>query len=170
MRICLTCSAENDNDAHRCRVCNGAFLSEIIDAAGEDAQRRLVCSGCGSFISAVGYVCPHCGHSIEDTVADTRTVRHLKLKHSSGAEILAGDGDVLGRGFAGKVFFSRDAYVSTSHIKVSQAGRFFVFEDISSGNAFFVNMQPIPERGTAVVKPGDVVKIGVNDFVVDIFV
>ena len=168
MKLCITCGTENENDAHRCRRCNGAFFSNIVEIRGADSQRQLVCSGCGRFISAVGYVCPNCNYSIAQTIADARIARHIKLKHASGTEILVGNGDILGRDFCGRDFFRKDAYVSASHIKACQAGKFYSFEDISSGNSFFVNMRPIPVKETAIVKNGDVIKIGVNDFVVEI--
>lgn len=129
---------------------------------------QILCSNCKQYISVVGFVCPHCGYSIESSQRDMNVSCHLKLTHKSGRVIILSDNDIVGRSFNGKEILSTDRYVSRTHIKVKQVGKYYELKDISNGNGFFVNMQPISENGTAIVSSGDIVKIGVTDFRVEI--
>ena len=170
MKICLTCNTENDDSAVRCRICNGLFFANSTASMSNPAadHTRILCSGCKRYISAVGFTCPHCGHPIEDSQRDMNSKCHLKLIHSSGYQIILADNDVLGREFSGKEILKRDLYVSHVHIRVRKVGKYFELQDVSGGNSFFVNMQPIDAGGTAIVKSGDVIKIGVTDLRVQI--
>ena len=171
MKYCVACSAENDDNAVRCRVCNGLFFTRTTsNAPAPQPDQRILCSNCKQYVSAAGFVCPHCGYDLEHSRADARVTRHLKLRHRSGGEIILASGDILGRQFTGKDLLSRDPYISGAHIKVEQAGKFFALTDLSGQNSFFVNMVPIAPGGTAIVEDRDVIKIGTTDLVVSIFV
>lgn len=170
MKYCITCSSENEDHAVRCRICNGIFFSNVVrrgDTATNTTQ--ILCSNCKRFISQIGFVCPHCGYSIESSRRDMNTSCHLKLIHKSGSVIILSNNDIIGRAFNGKEILANDQYVSRTHIQVKQIGKFFELKDISSsGNSFFVNMKPIEQSGSAIVSSGDILKIGVTDFQVDI--
>ncbi len=171
MKICVACSAENADSAARCRVCNGMFFAAAAYSCPETTSQHteLVCAGCGRPVSAAALVCPHCGHSVEASKRAARERYCLKLTHASGAQLLAADGDVLGRMFVGKELFQSDDYVSAAHIRVNQSGRRFTLTDISGGNSFFVNMQPVDVGGSAAISGGEVVKIGTTDLTAEIF-
>lgn len=168
MKYCLSCSSSNPDDQIHCRVCNGIFFSNIISRQVEEHISELVCSGCKREVSQSGLVCPHCGFSIQDSLNDTLIRHNLKLKHHSGHVIILTNGDVVGKDFQGKEILKNDPYVSGSHIKVKQTGKYFKLTDISSGNSFFVNMVPVPVRGSWIVENKDSIKIGTTDFMVEI--
>lgn len=169
MKYCLRCSTENENSAIRCRVCGSAFFSDSVEGNSQSAERRLVCSNCKRYISDVGLVCPHCNYNIALSQNDTTVVRHLKLRHSSGAEIIVSSGEVIGRAFVGRELLKNDLYVSSSHLRATQMGKYYELKDISTNNSFMHNMNPIEKGGTAVVSTGDKVIIGTDSFTVIIF-
>ena len=169
MKYCVMCSSENEDHAVRCRVCNGMFFTNVASNRNTSTNNnQILCSSCKQYISVVGFVCPHCGHSIEASQRDMNVTCHLKLLHKSGREMILSNNDIIGRLFNGKEILEKDRYVSRSHIKVKQVGKYYELKDISGGNSFFVNMQPVEERGSAIVATGDIVKIGVTEFKVEI--
>jgi len=168
MKYCLSCSSSNPDDQIHCRVCNGIFFSNIISRQDEEYTSEIVCSGCKKEVSQSGLVCPYCGFSIQDSLNDTLIRHNLKLKHRSGYVIFLTDGDIVGKDFHGKEMLKNDPYVSGSHIKVKQTGKYFKLIDISSGNSFFVNMVPVSVRGSWIVENNDSIKIGTADFIVEI--
>ena len=171
MKYCISCHTENDDQAVRCRICNGLFFTNTTTHRSSSANSNLIlCSNCKRYISAIGFVCPHCGYSVESSQRDMNTICHLKLTHKSGNVIILSDSDIIGRSFNGKDVLQNDYYVSRSHIKVKQVGRYYELIDISNGNSFFVNMNPVPENGSVIVSTGDIIKIGVTDFIVEIIV
>lgn len=169
MKYCITCQTANDDYATRCRICNGIFFTNTTTQGTTSSNTsQILCSNCKRYISVVGFVCPHCGYSIESSQRDMNVTRHLKLSHKSGRVIILSNNDIIGRSFNGKEILKSDYYASRTHIKVKQVGKYFELKDLSSGNGFFVNMNPIIENGTAIVSTGDIVKIGVTDFMVEI--
>ena len=143
-------------------------FSNIISRQGEEHISQLICSGCKNVVPQSSLVCPHCGFSIQDSLNDTLLRRSLKLKHHSGYVLFLTDGDIIGRDFQGKEILKKDPYVSGSHIKVNQTGKYFKLSDISSGNGFFVNMVPISVHGSWIVEDNDSIKIGTTNFKVEI--
>lgn len=169
MKYCISCQTANDDHATRCRICNGMFFTNATTQGTIPFNTsQILCSNCKRYISVVGFVCPHCGHSIESSQRDMNVTRHLKLTHKSGRVIILSNNDIIGRSFNGKEILKSDYYTSRTHIKVKQVGKYYELKDISSGNGFLVNMNPVIENGTAIVSSGDIVKIGVTDFMVDI--
>ena len=169
MKYCIICSAENEDQAVRCRICNGMFFSNTVVRENTTLNtHQILCSNCKKFISPIGFVCPHCGYSVEASRRDMNCACHLKLTHRSGGIVILSNNDIIGKSFNGKEIFANDPYVSRMHIRVTQAGKFFVLEDISSGNSFFVNRKPIARHGKVVVSDGDILKIGVTDLEVHI--
>lgn len=169
MKYCITCQTANDDHATRCRICNGMFFtSATTHNTSSSNTSQILCSNCKRYISKVGFVCPHCGHSIESSQRDMNVTRHLKLTHKSGKVIILSNNDIIGRSFNGKEILKSDHYASRTHIKVKQVGKYYELKDLSSGNGFFVNMDPITGNCTAIVTTGDIVKIGVTDFIVEI--
>ena len=168
MKICIVCQTENDDNAVRCRVCNGLFFTNSGSNANPspNTNNRILCSNCKRYISPSGFTCPHCGHPIEESMRDMYVSCHLQLLHSSGEQIILSDNDVLGREYNGKELFRKDPYVSRAHIRIKKVGKYFELLDISGGNSFFVNMRPVDPGGSAIVEDGDVIKIGVTDLLV----
>ncbi len=163
--------AENSDDSKRCRICKGMFFINGSNVPMDTQQDEgyIVCSNCAKRIEAVNIVCPFCGCSIATSANAVGEVRHLKLIHKSGATLILNDQDILGKECCGKGFFKKDPYISGAHIKVIQRGPYFDLIDISkSGNSFILNMKMIRVGGTAIVKTGDKIIIGITEFQVSI--
>lgn len=164
MKYCLRCNAANPDDQVRCVQCDNLFFSAVVPDQAEDQQRQVVCSGCMQRIASSRLVCPHCGHSVEASVADTHVSRHIKWIHASSFEILAGDADVIGKSFSGATLLKKDPYVSGAHLRIRQAGKFFEITDVSGGNSFLLNGRMCPPGDVQLVRTGDVVTVGTTKF------
>ena len=168
MKYCLRCNAANPDDRIRCQQCNNLFFSETVPDRVEDTRPQIVCSGCMRYITPSRLVCPHCGYSVEVSQADSHIRRHMKWKHASSYEMILGNGDVVGRSFSGGDILKKDLYVSASHLRIRQAGKFFEVVDISGGNSLILNGRLCPTNETQLLKTGDVIVIGVTRFAIEI--